>query len=259
MGKIIDADKLEKHHVKKFNFAALSVQEKKKTFDTNTFSTDNADTPKQDEIEEESQTEEQPSSKPDELLQKIETLSSENVTLQMELETLQKEFDEKLASQSEEAYKKGKEEGIKETQETLQEHNDELNMQLVKSVTTLDEQVHKHETFLKEVEEELIGACTIIAKRVIKKELSENSQEVAKTLAENFLGTLKEASAITLKVNPQDAHCLQEHFKMQKSIMIEADDAISKGGIIILSDIGNIDGTIKTRIEKAMALIEQEG
>jgi len=258
MGKIIDSKNLEKHNVKKFTFGTIETDKEKTSFTEELFTQETTKEPE----EEASVQENEPldsNNKAEDFLSKIETLSSENITLTLQLEELQKEFDEKLNSQREEAFKTGKEEGMKEAQASFQEHNDQLNIQLVKSITTLDEQVHALKNFLTTIEEELVSASIIIAKKIIKKELNENSQEVAKTLAMSFLADLKEASTITLKVNPEDAKHLEEHFSKEKNIMIASDDAINKGGIIILSDIGNIDGNIQTRMEKAIALIEREG
>ena len=262
MGKIIANDKLNEHSVKKFEFASIEVEEDKSTFDASIFSEKGMkesyhpmeETP----IAEKNQEQDTPSDG-DTLLQKIDTLTSHNITLEMELETLKKEFDAKLHESTETAYKTGHEKGVKETQETLQEHNDDLNIQFLKSITTLDEAVQKLDTFLNSIEDDLVEASSIIAKKIIKKELEENSHEVAINLAKTFLEDLKEASTITLKVHPKDAAYIEEHFKTEKNIKIDADDAINKGGIIILSDIGNIDGNIQTRLEKAMALIEREG
>jgi len=255
-GKVIDADKLKEHNVKKFEFASLDLnQEKKPSFNQALFSNQKTtDAPKVAKEEPKEET-----TNVDELFQKIESLTSDKINLEMELETVKKEFDERLKESNEIAYEKGKVEGVKDTQETLQDHNDELNIQLIKSITALDEQIQKHEEFLTSSEDELVEVSTIIAKKIIKKELEENSEIVAKILADTFINDLKEASAITLKVNPKDALYIQEHYKGQKNIKIDADDAINKGGIIILSDIGNIDGNIDTRVKKAIALIEREG
>lgn len=267
MGKVISSENLTKHHIKKFQFTSLGIKEEKNSFDHTLFSQNNNK-------EEENITEEINADKvatmqdnsvssskkeADTLLQKIETLTNQNISIEMELETLKKELNEKIEEATKKAYEQGHKEGVKETQETLQEHNDTLNMQLVKSVTLLDEQVQKVDSFLSDIKEELIGAASIIAKKVIKKELETHSHEVAKSLAQEFLQDLKEATAITLKVNPEDASYLNKEFKAEKNIKIDPDDAINKGGIIILSDIGNIDGNIDTRVEKAIALIKREG
>jgi len=245
MGKIIDADNLDAHHVKKFSFASLEVDEAgKSSFDTSLFSEEGIQETSSHPQEDVIPKKEEPKSDITELLEKIEHLTNENITLSSTLESLEKEFDQKLKEQSEAAYQKGKEEGMKDSQETLQEHHDDLSMQLVKSITTIDEQLQQHKTFLENVKSELVEASIIIAQKIIKKELEEKSQEIARILADTFLEDLKEASEITLKVNPKDANFIKEHYHDRKNIKIEADDAINKGGIIILTDIGNIDGNI---------------
>ncbi len=259
MGKVIDSDNLDKHHVKKFQFATIAqVDNNKSAFDQTLFSATSTD------IEEPQEDNEEETSRPsnqeaDALLQKIEYLSGENIRLETELESLQKRFDEEIAKAREEAFEKGKVEGIQETQVTFQEHNDTHNTQLIKSITSLEEAAQRVEAFLDASKEELIEASGIIAEKIIKKELEEHSHIVAKKLADSFINDLKEASTITLKVNPQDAHYIEEAYKERKKIIVDADDAINKGGIIILSDIGNIDGNIDTRVQKAIALIKREG
>ena len=41
-------------------------------------------------------------------------------------------------------------------------------------------------------------------------------------------------------------------------IKIEADEAIQKGGVVILSDSVNIDGNILTRYKQALQLLQKE-
>ncbi len=262
MGKIISNDELKEHSVKKFEFVSLNIQEEKSHFDATLF--DAAQETNEVEATQESAQEENidaptPSQEATELLAKIETLTNENISLDMQLQTLQTEFDSKLQEATDQAYKKGQEEGIQESQNTLQEQSEALQTQLLKSISTLDEQTQRLNDFLIKIEDELIDASMIIAKKVIKKEIEEHSQEVALTLAKDFLQDLKDATTITLKINPQDATALTEHFAQSKNITISPDDAINKGGIIILSDAGNIDGNIDIRLEKALALIEREG
>ena len=261
MGKIITSDELAQHNVKKFEFTAIeSINEEKTPFNKALFSGETTqDTSKTLHEVPEVQETATPPKEENAQFQKIEDLSEHNVALEMELENLKKDFDTKLQEQQDKAFQDGKEEGIKETQSTLQEHNDDLNIQIIKSITLLDEQLLTHQNFLSSIKDELVDASIIIAKKILKKELSETSEETAINLAQTLLEDLKEASDITLKVNPKDAQYIQAHYEAQKNIKIEADDAINKGGIIILTDIGNIDGTIDTRLEKAIALIEREG
>jgi flagellar assembly protein FliH len=254
MSNIINEDSLKKHKIEKFQFQSLGSDDAIQTSEPISFedivNQESIDVAKNDE-----------SNKPEvanEFLTKIEELTDENVKLQLALENLQKELDLKIEEESKISYQKGKEDGIKEATSSMQEHQDEIKSQLIRSVTNLDEKIHSIDLFLQEIKSELVDAATYIAKKVIKKELDENSQIIAKNIASSFLADLKDATQIKLKVNPQDETFLTKHLSTIKNIKIEPDDAINKGGIIILSDIGNIDANIQTRIQKAINLIKQE-
>ena len=254
MSNIINEESIEEHKIEKFQFQSFGSNDSAKSSDIISF---------EDVIKQEStqSVKKESTEKPEdasEFLTKIEELTDENVKLQLSLETLQKELDLKIEEESKISYQKGKDDGIKEATQSLQDHQDEIKSQLIRSVTNLDEQVHSIDLFLKEIKSELVDAATHIAKKVIKKELDENSQIIAKNIASSFLADLKDATNIKLKVNPQDETFLSEHFSTIKNIKIEPDDAINKGGIIILSDIGNIDANIQTRVQKAINLIKQE-
>jgi flagellar assembly protein FliH len=252
MANIINEDALEKHTIEKFQFASIG-EEDTSIKEYKPISFDKAKEEINDKTNQKQETQE--ASK---LLTKIEELTEENVKLQLELETLQKDLEARVKDESKNAYQKGREEGIKETTNTFQEQQDDLKTQLVKSIGTLDEKLYSLDLYLDKIQDSLIDSALLIAKKVIKKEIDKNSKIIAKNIALSFISDLKDAKQITLKVNPQDETYLSEHFSNEKNIKIDPDDAINKGGIIILSDIGNIDGNIETRIQKATNLIKQE-
>jgi len=51
---------------------------------------------------------------------------------------------------------------------------------------------------------------------------------------------------------------IKEQFSKNEHVKISADDAISKGGVVIISDGGNIDATMQTRLEKLKMLVNNE-
>jgi flagellar assembly protein FliH len=102
-----------------------------------------------------------------------------------------------------------------------------------------------------------VESAILIAKKVIKKEIEINSQKVVKSIASSLIDTLKSVGKLTIKVNPNDFEEISEHFN-QDSIKIQKDEAINRGGVVILSDSANIDGTISSRLNKAIELIGKE-
>jgi flagellar assembly protein FliH len=254
MGDIINSEESTNVTIQKYQFGKLDLGENEKsTFDTNIFKDYSTDST-EDKIEEK---EKEPDNQSAELLEKIELLTSQIVTLQMDLENKEKENQQKLEDEIKKAFEDGKVEGIKETSETFQNENDDLKSQLVRSITILDEKTSSIDKSFKNIEEDLVESAILIAKKVIKKEIENNSVKVTKSIASALIETLKNSTNLTLKVNLHDYKEISEYFNGD-SIMIVADEAISRGGVIILSDDANIDGTISTRLEKAMELIGKE-
>ena len=86
-----------------------------------------------------------------------------------------------------------------------------------------------------------------IAKEVIINEVSENSQKIALNLTRELLNSIMDATNIKVKVNPNDYLYLKEHLEDNTKVEVISDGAVSLGGVVIVSDTGNIDGTIMSR------------
>jgi len=257
MSNIIDKDQLSKHKIDKFEFTTLSelkdepLASKEALFENFEDDEDEKSGTKEDLSKQIEQT-------PTELLEKIDKLSDENVKLQLKLESIENEFEERLKQEKENSFEKGREEGLKESSTTLQEEVEELKTRMIHSITKLDETSLKLQNELENIKDELVDSAIIIAQKVIKKELDQNSSIIAKNIAQSIILDIQDATDIIIKVNPLDENYLKEHFNNNKIIKIEPDDAINKGGIIILSNQGNIDGDIRSRLQKAIALLKEE-
>ena len=257
MSNIIDKDELSNHQIRKFEFGTFGAE------GSNQISkSDDAFEPfetfSKTENEEEPMEDEQSSQTPTELLERIDKLTDENVKLQLQLESKEKEFEQRVEQERKKAFEEGREEGLKESSQTLQEEVEELKGRLIQSITNLDESAHKIKEEFEKSKDELVDSAIIIAQKVIKKELDQNSSIIAKNIAQSILSNLQEATQITIKANPIDVNYLNEHLNSTKIIKIEPDYAINKGGIIILSNQGNIDGDIRSRLQKAIALLKEE-
>ena len=107
------------------------------------------------------------------------------------------------------------------------------------------------------IEKELISVALDIAKEVIQKEVSENSKEIALSLAKALMEDIKDATKITIKVNPKDVKYLKE--QNLQNVEIVEDDAVKEGGVVILSDIGNIDAQVPQRFKAIKEAILEGG
>jgi flagellar assembly protein FliH len=190
------------------------------------------------------------------LLAKIEELSNNIVNIENnftnQLNECKNQIEIEKQKAYEEGYKKGLEEGKKEIENNL---NEKLKL-LEDSIEKIDKINETFEEKIISIEKELISVALDIAKEVIQKEVSENSKEIAYNLAKSLMDEVKEATKIKIKVNPKDAEYLKN--KDLKNIEIIADPAVKEGGVVIISDVGNIDAEIINRFKAIKEAILEE-
>ncbi|OUT13310.1 flagellar assembly protein FliH [Campylobacter concisus] len=194
----------------------------------------------------------------EELLKKTDELSSNIIKLQMQIENQESEFAKRLEAEISRAKEDGKNEGIAQANAANEAKINELEARFSASVAKLDEQYVKFDEFLKKIEEELGQTAIKIAKEVIDKEISTSSNQIAHHLASSLIKELSNVKNIEIRVNPEDSEYIKEQFSKNEHVKISADDAISKGGVVIISDGGNIDATMQTRLEKLKMLVNNE-
>ena len=194
----------------------------------------------------------------EELLKKTDELSSNIIKLQMQIENQESEFAKRLEAEIARAKEDGKNEGIAQTNATNEAKIKELEAKFSASAAKLDEQYAKFDEFLKKSEDELGQTAIKIAKEVIEKEVSSASSQIAHHLANSLIKELSDVKNIEIRVNPEDSDYLKEQFSKNERVKVSADDAISKGGVVIISEGGNIDATMQTRLEKLKMLVNNE-
>ena len=194
----------------------------------------------------------------EELLKKTDELSSNIIKLQMQIENQENEFAKRLETEISRAKEDGKNEGIAQANAANEARINELEARFSASAAKLDEQYVKFDEFLKKIEEELGQTAIKIAKEVIDKEISTSSNQIAHHLASSLIKELSNVKNIEIRVNPEDSEYIKEQFSKNEHVKISADDAISKGGVVIISDGGNIDATMQTRLEKLKMLVNNE-
>ncbi|WP_456383002.1 flagellar assembly protein FliH [Hydrogenimonas sp.] len=196
---------------------------------------------------------ENPESRHDEvmeqMLRKADELSTNLVKMQMQLEKQQEEFEKRLEEERERAYREGAEEGRARCMQEMEERIDELRSRVATTVEGLEASQKRFLEKVDTIEEELIETALDLAKQVIAKEIREDSKEVALRLAKLLLMDVKDAAKITLKVNPEDYDHVKGHLESDR-VEVVADPAVGAGGVVVLSDIGNIDGEIMHRFER---------
>lgn len=184
------------------------------------------------------------------LMKKADEMSSNVIKMQMRLESLQEEHATALEEAKKVAYAEGVEAGIAQEKSNLEGKSAQSHDQLAQSVKTLENAAAEFVTALGSIQKELTHTALDIAKEVIGIETSEHSSKIAAKLSSDLIEELKDASKITLKVNPADHGFISEKVGSLEHVEVLSDRAISAGGVVAISDAGNIDSEIKKRYER---------
>jgi flagellar assembly protein FliH len=260
MANIINPDEKQNKSIQKFSFAKLDIDTDDIIgYEENPFLPQNH--PAEEETGEEKETIPPHSvldaKERETLLEKIDQLTSDVVRLQMDLEKIEQEHNQELEKAREEAFEEGKKEALETIQSEMHEEIENLKSQYIRSITQLDEKSHIFDQTLQKLEEELLESAFMLAKKVILKEVEKHSAQIAVEIARFLLKNVQESSEVTLKVNPEDFTYISSQFK-ETLIKIEADEAIQKGGVVLMGGDENIDGTILTRYRQALQFLQKE-
>lgn len=265
---VISSDSMHDHSIEPYRFRVLGSTLEPKTKGE----TKNEDEPKGQEKEQKPQ-KQQPvepvieQNKPEpqkpmesafveELLKKTDELSSNIVKLQIKIENQEAEFEKRLADEISRAKEAGEKIGQEKTLEALREAQNQKETQFGKALHILEEAYQSFQAFLQKSESELSEAAIDVAKEVIKKEVSKDAVSVSVALAKALMKELSDATKFEVRVNPKTYEAVKEEFGPFEHIRVGTDDAISEGGVIVLSDVGNMDGALVTRLEKVKQMMK---
>jgi flagellar assembly protein FliH len=251
MATIISSNAVNEHNVHKYSFKVIAMgsNEQKKS-EEKVFTQENNPKARASDIDSSALSTSSKDSLIESLMKKTDEMSSNFIKLQMKLEAKEEEFAQELKKAKEEAFNEGLKAGEAKAREEIDKAlNNKLEL-LTASIQKLEESAGEFEKALESLKNELLHAALDIAKEVIQIEVSENSAKVAKTLSDELLKELQSASKITLKVNPKDHSTIVEHLGKLEHVEVLPDSAVSEGGVIVLSDAGNIDAQISKRFER---------
>ena len=251
MATIIPGDTVNEHNVHKYNFKVIALGSKKEQEnEEKVFTKDNSPQARASDVDSSALSTGSKDSLIESLMKKTDEMSSNFIKLQMKLEAKEEEFEQELKKAKEEAFHEGLKAGEAKAREDIDKAlNAKLEL-LTASIQKLEESAGEFEKALEGVKSELLTAALDIAKEVIQVELGENSARVAKTLSDELIKELQSASKITLKVNPKDHSAIVEHVGKLEHVEVLPESAVSQGGVVVLSDVGNIDAQIEKRFER---------
>jgi len=252
MATVISSAELESHHVNKYNFKIIGStgsQENTNQKEDN-IGAKSSEHQKITDVDSSALSSSSKESLIESLMQKTDEMSSNFIKLQMKLEAKEEEYLKNLEKAKEKAFAEGLEAGMAKANQELEQSSSKGIEQFADSVKKLEVSSEEFSHALEAIKSQLITAALDISQEVIKIELHENSNEVAQKLSEELLKDLQTASKVTIKVNPANHGAISEKTGNLKNVVVLSDSAISEGGVIVMSDAGNLDSQIQKRFER---------
>ncbi|PHQ64931.1 MAG: flagellar assembly protein FliH [Sulfurimonas sp.] len=253
MATVISSDKLSKHTIDKYTFKVLAfggTSNEEEDSEKSTLTKDDNPGLRESDIDSSAMSKSSKDSLIESLMKKTDEMSSNFIKLQMKLEAMSEEHVAELEKVKAESFNEGIQEG--KDQASRDEEASMANglAQFSASVATLDSRAHDYERALEGIKSELISAALDISKEVINIELNESSTAIAEVLSNELIKELQSASKVTLKVNPKNHGEISQRIGSLEHVNIVSDSAVSEGGVIAISDAGNIDAQISKRFER---------
>lgn len=168
---------------------------------------------------------------------------------------LQRENEAKIAGIRQKAHEEGMAEGLKRG---AAQQKQEL-AQLVSSLSgLLSELTNVRKEFLSRIENEVLDLSFAIAEKVLNREVAAD-KEVICTVLRGALSKIVDQEGMRIRVNPEDYRYLTEISREPfpglegiKNDMLEEDATIGRGGVVIVSVLGEVDA----RLDQQMNLLK---
>jgi len=258
MAVVISNSNIEEHNVNKYDFKNLSEQRNQQNEHIVQSNVEINSVIQNSEIDSSELSSSSKDHLIESLIKKTEDMSANFLKLQAKIEARDDEYKKELQEAKERAFRDGLEQGIKDTQANNQAQFENAISQFSSSVIKLDNSAKEFEKALKNIESELIIAALDIAKEVVSIELSQNSSNIASKLSKELIDELNSSSNITLRVNPEDYEIVKQRVGSLENIELISDSAVSNGGVIAVSDAGNIDAQISKRFDRVKKTVLSE-
>lgn len=169
----------------------------------------------------------------------------------------------------EEAYNQGKQEGIEEgytrgKQDGKQEVEHTFD-QTVQALGDAMEQINGlRRSILDSSKQDMVRLVRTIVEKVIHVEVRSREKPILRAV-EKAIHAAVQSEEYRVRVNPEDMSVVTENKPLflasisgLQNIVIESDEEISRGGCVVESDQGKVDGTIETQLEKIQEQLDAE-
>lgn len=167
---------------------------------------------------------------------------------------VEQQTDLSIARQVEEAYARGRQEGLAMAEQRFDSASQTLT-QALEDVSRL------RESLAQTGSRDMLRLVMAIAEQVIRRSI-EADPAVVLAIIENALQASVRADSYRISINPTDLESVARQKPLflasisgLKNLSFDADPSIAKGGCRVDSELGNVDATIETQLENIRAAL----
>jgi flagellar assembly protein FliH len=164
----------------------------------------------------------------------------------------------RLAALEREAFAKGYEQGERAG---LQAGGARAEAMLYRLAQTLEELAHLRREMIRQTERQMVQLALAIAKRVVRREVALDG-DLTLSMARLALDRLGDSTSVTVRLHPDDLAVISDGAERwdRPHVSVVADRDIGRGGCVVDSDFGSIDGSVEAQFQElARALLADEG
>jgi flagellar assembly protein FliH len=148
-------------------------------------------------------------------------------------------------------YQEGYRDGLAALENFKQAFAQQATAQIGTLLDAFDQQLQALDTQVTEV---LAATAVQLARQVLRCELQQHPELVAKVAAEATAAVMLSARHIAVHVNPHDLPLVAEGAEetlRARGARLQPDEQVARGGVLVVSDVGSIDARIGTRWAQA--------
>jgi len=158
-----------------------------------------------------------------------------------------------------------KEKILKEERDILKKAKEEIEKNLVSMIKkAVEEIISLREGIIKRAEEDILKISFLIAKKVIKKEVSEYTKEIIIGNIKEAINNAIEKDKVIIRVHPEDYESLLKIEELKEilnieNLVIKKDQSIKmRGGCIVETEYSKLDATIENQLSLIEDLLRGE-
>lgn len=175
-------------------------------------------------------------------------------------DTLLREARERAADLERDAYDKGFAQGEKDGLELGRKRAETVVADLKRVLEALS---GLKEHLITSYEEELLAIVFAVAKKIVRLETLKDETLITRTVSQ-ALRLAADRSEISLKVHPKDLELIEKakpglfgEFKDLKLLTVSPDLSVTRGGCMLESPCGDVDGRIETQLEQIAQVMDE--